>query len=138
MRVCVQDASDILSYFTNLKRRNEAASRDVDNIFMERQERERGISRLEEQIAELQRTAEVRIATLSPPLVAEYKALGEENRAATAEVERFQVRVQFFTRHPPASPLVCAASRLPCGCCSPPTHCALCRLSWSELTQPLK
>jgi hypothetical protein len=46
----MQDASEIVTFYNGLKRRNEAAAREVDAIFMERQERERGSHRLEEQV----------------------------------------------------------------------------------------
>ena len=48
---CLQDASEIVSFCTALRRRNEATAREVDAIFMERQEREKGTHRLEEQVS---------------------------------------------------------------------------------------
>lgn len=75
------DASDIVSVYMTVKRRNEAVSRELDSIFMERQDRERGSHRLEEQINELQRAAEARINSLPPAQVAEYRQLVAENRA---------------------------------------------------------
>jgi intraflagellar transport protein 74 len=44
------DPSEITQYFAALKRRNEQASRDVDAVFMERQERDRGAQRLQDQV----------------------------------------------------------------------------------------
>jgi len=46
----LQDASEITYFYAQLKRRNDAASREVDAVFMERAEREKGVHRLEEQV----------------------------------------------------------------------------------------
>ena len=57
---------------------------------MERQERERGAARLEEQILELQRAAEARIASLPAEAVAEYRRLQAEAAALGKDMERLQ------------------------------------------------
>ena len=57
---------------------------------MDRQERERGVARLEEAIAALQRAAEERIASLPPAEAAEYRKLQAESVALGQEVERRQ------------------------------------------------
>lgn len=44
------DASEINYFFQQLKRRNDAASKEVDAVFMEKAEREKGVQRLEEQV----------------------------------------------------------------------------------------
>lgn len=44
------DAGEIVAYHAALKRRNEQSSRDVDAVFMEKQERERGVQRLQDQV----------------------------------------------------------------------------------------
>jgi len=49
VRLCRTDAGEIVQYHSALKRRNEQASRDVDAVFMEKQERERGVQRLLDQ-----------------------------------------------------------------------------------------
>jgi hypothetical protein len=56
-RCTAQDASEIVGYLTALKRRNEATSREVDSVFIERSERERGAHRLEEQVSQRARRA---------------------------------------------------------------------------------
>ena len=62
----------------------------MDQVFIERQERERGVARLEEAIASLQRAAEERIASLPPSEAAEYRRLQAESGALSREVERRQ------------------------------------------------
>jgi len=54
---------------------------------MERQERERGVVRLEEQIASLQRAAEERLSSLPPAELAEYKRLLLEKEAVSRDAE---------------------------------------------------
>lgn len=61
---------------------------------MERQERERGVARLEEQIVELLAAAEARIAALPPGSAAEYKRLQGESGALGREVERKQAELE--------------------------------------------
>lgn len=46
------------------------------------------------QIAELQRASEARINSLSKPLQAEFKALGEENSALNAEIGTLQAQLE--------------------------------------------
>jgi intraflagellar transport protein 74 len=79
------DASDITQVYHMVKRRNDGLRRELDAVFMERQERERGAGRLDEAAGELQRAAEARINSLPPPLVQEYRALVAENRALAQE-----------------------------------------------------
>ena len=62
----------------------------VDQVLMERQERERGVARLEEQTAELLAAAEARIASLPPAAAAEYKRLQAESATLGREVEKKQ------------------------------------------------
>ena len=88
------DASEIASYHVALRRRNEAASRDVDALFMERAERDKGAARLADAIAEIARTAEGRINSLPPAAVAEYRELTEENRALGAEMAAMQTELE--------------------------------------------
>lgn len=88
------DPSEIHQYFLLLKRRNEEEARAIDQIFLERQERERGVARLEEQITELQRLAERRLATLPPDKQAEYRSLTEANRAMGSEVATRQAELE--------------------------------------------
>lgn len=94
-----QDASEIVAFRDALKRRNEATSRDVDAVFMERQERERGAHRLEEQIAEISRASEARMSALAPPLQAEYRALAEETKALSAEIASQQAALEAINSH---------------------------------------
>ena len=84
------EASEIQAQLALLRRRNEANARDVDQVFIERQERERGVARLEEAIAALTRAAEERIASLPPAEAAEYRKLQVEGAALAREVERRQ------------------------------------------------
>ena len=56
-------------------------------MFLERQERERGVIRLEEQITSLQRAAEERIFSLPPAEAAEYKRLQVEKETLSREAE---------------------------------------------------
>lgn len=93
------DASEILAFRDALKRRNEAASRDVDAVFMERQERERGAHRLEEQIAEIERASEARMNSLAPALQAEYRALSDENKALGSEISSLQGQLEALNSH---------------------------------------
>jgi intraflagellar transport protein 74 len=84
------EAAEIQAQLALLRRRNEANTRDVDSVFIERQERERGVARLEEAIAALTRAAEERIASLPPAEAAEYRKLQVESGALQREVERRQ------------------------------------------------
>jgi intraflagellar transport protein 74 len=78
------EAGDVQALRAAVRRRNEGVAKEVDAIFMERAEREKGAARLEEMIEELTRAAESKLASLHPSQVAEYRALGEE-RAALAD-----------------------------------------------------
>jgi len=95
----LQDASEIVAFRDALKRRNEATSRDVDGVFMERQERERGAHRLEEQIAEIARASEARMTALAPPLQAEYRALADETKSLSAEIASQQAALEAINSH---------------------------------------
>lgn len=84
------DASEITYFFAHLKRRNDAASKEIDAVFMERADREKGVHRLEEQISELQKAAEARLNSLAPPLQAEYRSLVAGSKALSANVVNLQ------------------------------------------------
>ena len=119
------DVGEINAFLVSLKRRNEAAAKEVsakltphrladttspppptpslspslppppardqvEQVFMERAERERGAARLEDQITELKRTAEARIASLPPAELQEYRKLQAENAALARDIERKQ------------------------------------------------
>lgn len=84
------DATEIQQYHQALKRRNEGTSREVDAVFVERQERERGVARLEDKMREIQAAAEARINALPPPQVAEYRALMDENKSLSQEIQKYQ------------------------------------------------
>ena len=84
------DAGDINQVYYAVKRRNEEFSRELDRVFLERQEREKGAVRLEEAIHDLNRSAESRINSLPPALIAEYRTLTAENHAMTNEANNAQ------------------------------------------------
>jgi len=84
------EPGEIGAHFAAVRRRNEAAVRDADALFLERAERERGAARLEEAIAELGRAAEARIGALPPAAAAEYRSAVEAARAAGGAVARLQ------------------------------------------------
>ena len=65
-----QDASEILYFHAHLKRRNDAASKEVDAVFMERTEREKGVHRLEEQVRLLRAQYEAAGLSRSAPAAA--------------------------------------------------------------------
>lgn len=88
------DSSEIQQYCAGLRRRNETLSQEVDAVFMERQERERGIVRLEEQISQLQRISEARLASLPPVQLAEYRNLQAESRSLTSEIQQQQTELE--------------------------------------------
>jgi intraflagellar transport protein 74 len=93
-RSSVVDSSEIVSVSQSVKRRNEALSRDLDSVFIERQERERGAMRLEEQIIELQRAAEARLNSLQPQQVLEYRQMIAETRALSQEANGLQAELE--------------------------------------------
>lgn len=84
------DASDINQVYFAVKRRNDEFSRELDRVFLERQEREKGAARLDEAIHELNRAAEARINSLPPALIAEYRSLTAENHAMANEANNAQ------------------------------------------------
>lgn len=69
----------------------------ADEIFIERQERERGIARLEQQAAELKSAAEARLDELPPDKLAEYKRLSKENTAMATQIMRYQSQLETLT-----------------------------------------
>jgi intraflagellar transport protein 74 len=93
-RSSVVDSSEIVSVAQSVRRRNEALARDLDAVFIERQERERGAMRLEEQIIELQRAAEARLNSLQPQQVLEYRQLVAETRAMSQEAASLQAELE--------------------------------------------
>jgi intraflagellar transport protein 74 len=88
------ELSEINGYFTAVKRRNEATTREMDAVFIERQERERGAARLEDAIKELHGAAEARIASLPASGRAEYKALAEASREHAGVIARLQAELE--------------------------------------------
>ena len=84
------ETADVAAVAAAQKRRNEAASREADAMFVERAERERGAAKLEEAVADLQRAASERINSLPPDAIAEYRALVEENAGLETAIEAAQ------------------------------------------------
>jgi intraflagellar transport protein 74 len=91
-RSAVVDAGEIVVVFQAVRHRNEALARELDAIFVERQERERGAARLEEQVQELQRQSEARINSLPGQQVQAYRAMTQESRSLGAEAQRRDLR----------------------------------------------
>jgi len=93
-RSAVVDAGEIVVVFQAVRHRNEALARELDAVFVERQERERGAARLEEQLQELQRQAEARINSLPAAQVAAYRALTQESRVLSQEAQQLQAELE--------------------------------------------
>jgi intraflagellar transport protein 74 len=93
-RSAVVDAGEIVVVFQAVRHRNEALARELDAIFVERQERERGAARLEEQVQELQRQSEARINSLPGQQVQAYRAMTQESRSLGAEAQQLQSELE--------------------------------------------
>jgi len=70
----------------------------IDQIYMERAERERSAARLEGQISDLQKAAEARIASLPPAEAADYRRLQAENAALSKDIEAKQSELEAANR----------------------------------------
>ena len=93
-RSSIVDAGEIVTVGLAVRRRNEALARELDAVFVERQERERGAARLEEQVGELQRQSEARINSLPAQQVHEYRAMAQETRALAQEAQALQAELE--------------------------------------------
>jgi intraflagellar transport protein 74 len=85
------DPAEVVNYCKSLKNRNMKEAQDIDAIFLERQDLERGESRLEGQIQEIHDRARARLDTLPPAQREEYASLLERNTKLSRAVEGARV-----------------------------------------------
>lgn len=85
------DPAEILAYCDSLHRRNADEARAIDRIFLDRQDVEKGVGRLEAAAAEVQSRGRARLDSLPAAQRAEYAALLERNEHASAAVEGARV-----------------------------------------------
>mmetsp|Transcript_21333 Transcript_21333/g.75175 ORF Transcript_21333/g.75175 Transcript_21333/m.75175 type:complete len:604 (-) Transcript_21333:508-2319(-) len=80
------DPGEIEHYHMGLKAKNEAEAKQVDSVFMERQERDQATARVEEQIARVMDEAAAKMNSLPPEKQARYHQLRDENRALGEQI----------------------------------------------------
>jgi len=78
--------AEIEHYHMSLKAKNESEAKQVDQVFMERQQRDAATQRVEEQIAHMQEEAARKMNSLPPEKQERYRALMRENEHLTEEI----------------------------------------------------
>ncbi len=109
------DPVEIAAFGASLRRRNADESRAIDRIFLDRQDIERGVERLEAQTQEVRAAERARLDTLPAGQRAEFAALLERNEASSKKVDAARVSPPRTSRqHPraPHMPAIGAVSRL--------------------------
>ncbi|KAA0151272.1 hypothetical protein FNF27_04124 [Cafeteria roenbergensis] len=81
------DPVEIAAFGASLRRRNADESRAIDRIFLDRQDIERGVERLEAQTQEVRAAERARLDTLPAGQRAEFAALLERNEASSKKVD---------------------------------------------------
>ncbi|KAI8924012.1 hypothetical protein BC831DRAFT_12143 [Entophlyctis helioformis] len=84
------DLDELERQYNQLKAKNQRESQVLDEIFMQRQQREATIRDIEKQIGEERQKAEEQINELDPARRAEYLRLKDENDKHLAAISRFQ------------------------------------------------
>jgi hypothetical protein len=87
------DPSEILAYCESLHRRNIDEARAIDRIFLDRQDVEKGVGRLEEAAVAVQARERARLDSLPHGQRAEFSALLERNERSADAVDRARVSV---------------------------------------------
>ena len=85
------DPVEIAAFGASLRRRNADESRAIDRIFLDRQDIERGVERLEAQTQEVRAAERARLDTLPAGQRAEFAALLERNEASSKKVDAARV-----------------------------------------------
>lgn len=90
------DPADITQYHAALKRRNEYEAGEIDKIFMQRQDRERAIADIEEQMRVIQSRAAAKLDSLPEAARDEYRRLLEENERFSGEITQMQAQLESY------------------------------------------
>nr|KAJ3414893.1 Intraflagellar transport protein 74 [Polyrhizophydium stewartii] len=88
------DLEEIERQYHQLKAKNQRESQVLDEVFMQRQQRESSIREIEKQIAEERQKAEGQINFLEPEKKAEYLRLRDENAKFVAAIEKLQEDIE--------------------------------------------
>ncbi|CAE7438925.1 IFT74 [Symbiodinium sp. KB8] len=88
------DPAEVRRYQEQLASHNAEASREIDMVFVDRQEREQGVRRLEAQIEELQSLAESRLSSLPAAKLAEYRKIMAGSRTMHERISGMQGQLE--------------------------------------------
>ncbi len=88
------DPSELLHFRDVLRRRNEEEAQEIDRIFLRRQEQERGVERLLQQLSELEARNEARLDGLRPEAKTEYRRILERNLEHSGKVATLQAELE--------------------------------------------
>jgi len=111
------DPSEIANFGESLRRRNADEARAIDRIFLDRQEVEKGVQRLEALVDEVREAEKSRLDSLPPAQRSEFAGLLERNAQSASKVDARRVStpglggaapVPRLSPPPRPSPLPCA------------------------------
>lgn len=92
------DPREIHHYFQSLKARNEHEAKEIDNVFLRRQDRDRQTHRIEEQIARLNEMAAAKMNALPRDKQEMYGRLLDENRHLAEDLNGKQSELERLNR----------------------------------------
>ncbi|KAJ1336333.1 hypothetical protein BSLG_007117 [Batrachochytrium salamandrivorans] len=92
------DLEELERQFHQLQAKNQRESQVLDEVFMQRQQRESSIRDIKSQIEEGRQKADDQINTLDPEKKAEYIRLKNENTAFIASIEKLQAEIEKQTQ----------------------------------------
>ncbi|CAE7939060.1 unnamed protein product, partial [Symbiodinium sp. KB8] len=72
------DPQEIVMFNESLKQKNQRFNQEIDQVFITRQDREKAVAEVEQQITQVRRDMEDRIAQVSPDSLDQYRHLVEE------------------------------------------------------------
>ncbi|KAJ3038636.1 Intraflagellar transport protein 74 [Rhizophlyctis rosea] len=90
------DLEDIERHYTQLKAQNAVESSKLDDVFLERQQREQAVREAEKQIEEERKHAEALINELDPERRSKYQELKSQNARFAAEAARLHVELEEY------------------------------------------
>ncbi|KAG5180491.1 intraflagellar transport protein 74 [Tribonema minus] len=91
------DPGEVVAYLSELEDRNRRNARELDNVFLSKQERERAVADVEQAIAQVHREMEGRVNAMDPQKLEEYRGLVQRSQQLEAEVASVQAETDAMT-----------------------------------------
>lgn len=97
------DTAEMSSYLQELEEKNRRDARELDNVFLMKQQRERGIAEVEQGMAQVHREMESKINAMDPQKLEEYRnllqrsqQLDQEVNARLGEIDNMAARIREY------------------------------------------